>query len=170
MIYIVDKAGTVVRSATAVFDRASLRAAGYTVVESELNLALDSVEAKGFPAKTVIAEKRPVLLPRIVLTTTAKDTDGDGVPEIPADGKSKRNLSVCLRDSKGALIKKSVEVNLQTTAGTISQRKVATKDGMATVQLTASQETVTAVVYACADGFAPACLTFECVPKQRPND
>jgi hypothetical protein len=165
MFYVLNEEGVVVRTATFIANMEALRSAGYTIVESELNMDIERAEVRNFPMKPVIAERATPVLPRIVLTTTARDDDGDGVSEIPADGKSKAALRVTLQDVKGIALKKSVEVSFRVTAGSISQRTVKTEGGKATVQLTASQETVTAVIYAFAEGFTPASLTLEFVPK-----
>jgi hypothetical protein len=114
-------------------------------------------------------EKMPPLLAEIVLTTTALDIDGDGVPEVPADGKSAASVRVSLLDAKGMTLMKSVEVHFRTTAGTLSQREVMTDRGKATVELISSRETVTAFVYAFAEGFKPDYLKFEFVNKRNKN-
>jgi len=167
MFYILNEAGTVVRTATTVLDKRTLETAGYSVVKSDLDFDIDRVDIVGFPAKTRIVQKRSKPVPTIVLTTTAEDTDGDGLPEIPADGKSKATLRVRLHDPKGTLLKKSVEVDFRTTAGAMSHRRVRTVRGMATVHLTASHDTVTAVVSASAEGFTTAHISFEMVPNEQ---
>jgi hypothetical protein len=169
MFYILNETGRVVRTATAPLDTAALKSAGYTVVESERTLSIDSVEVHGFPTKPTIVEKRSQVLPEIALTTTAMDTDGDGLPEIPADGKSKTSLHVTLRDTKGTILKKSIEVYFRTTAGTLSHREIMTDHGKAVIELTASRETVTAILCAFAEGFTPAYLKFEFVPEENQN-
>jgi hypothetical protein len=166
MFYILNEYGAVVRTATILPNADALRSAGYTVIESELNVDIENIDVKGFPSKTVISEKPNIVLPKIVLATTAHDSDGDGVPEISADGKSKATLKVSLLDTKGAAMKKSIEVGFRVTAGAISQRSVKTDSGKATVYLTSSHETVSAIVFAFAEGFTPATLAFEFVPMK----
>src|SRR5262245_48814206 len=68
MFYILNESGRVVRTVTTAFDTAALKSAGYTVVESQRNLAIDTVEVHGFPEKPAIIEKRPPILPEITLT------------------------------------------------------------------------------------------------------
>jgi hypothetical protein len=167
MFYILDVAGGIVRTATTVPDMPGIKEAGQTVVESDFALGINDVEVKGFPDKPVIVGKRAPVVPSIVLNTTAQDTDGDGLPELFADGKSKASLTVFLHDLDGSLLKKSVQVGFRVTAGAISKRQVKTTQGKATVDFTAGQETVTAMVFAFADGYAPAYLRFELVPPTK---
>jgi hypothetical protein len=156
MFYILNESGVVVRTATRVPNPTGLQAAGYTVVESELNIDIGSVDVRGFPAKPVIAEKTVEALPRIVMTASAA--------EIPADGKSKLTLKVSLEDVSGKPLRKSIEVGFKVTAGAISRRSVKTEGGKATVYLTAGHETVAAIAGAFAEGYTPAVVTVEFVP------
>src|SRR4029450_6709523 len=112
MFYILDEAGNLARTATSVPDKAGLQAAGYTVVESDMDIDIENIEFQGFPHRPLVLQRQPSQLPRVVLTTNAEDTDGDGVAEIPADGRSKGSVRVFLRDTKG-LIKKAVDVSFQ---------------------------------------------------------
>jgi len=135
-------------------------------VESDLELDIENIEFHGFPRRPIAILKQTAQLPRIVLTTTVEDADGDGVPELPADGKSKATVRVLLRDAKQGLVKKSVELTFQASAGSLSERTVTTKEGKATIQFIPGNETVTAVIRATAEGFEPGHLQFELVPRK----
>ena len=165
MFYILDELGNLARTATSIPDKAGLQAAGYTVIESELDLDIENIDIQGFPQRPIAVQRQATALPRVVLTTNAEDADGDGVPEIPADGRSKGSVRVFLRDAKG-VVKKAVDVSFQVSAGSLSQRAVTTKDGKAMVQFVAGTETVTAVIRASAEGFEPGYLRFELIPKE----
>src|SRR5690242_19734119 len=67
--------------------------------------------------------------PKISLTTNAKDTDGDGLPELKADGKSKASIDIEIRNTKGDLFKKAVSLRINTTSGRLSARRLTTKTG-----------------------------------------
>ncbi len=167
MFYILDKNGRVIATACQPVDVGDLASRGEILVTSELNLPLDQVEAIGLPAQPVIAEKKVrSSFSKIILTTTAKDTDGDGLPELPADGKSKRSITATLQDAEGNVINDPIEVQYRTSAGTLSSRSITAEGGKATVQLTSSRETVMATVYAFTGGFEPASLGLEFVPVQ----
>jgi hypothetical protein len=104
--------------------------------------------------------------PAIHLGSDAPDADGDGLPELAADGKSSVTITAELREAgfKGKRIRRDVPLVFKTTGGTLSQRFVMAKDGTAKVTLTPSLETVTATVTAVAEGFATGSLTFELLP------
>lgn len=108
-------------------------------------------------------ERKPTP-PRIKLSTNAKDTDGDGLPELKADGKSKATIEIEIRNAKGDLVKKAVNLRVSTTAGRLSARRLATKAGTASVDLTSSLDTVTVTVSVEADEMEKQQLTFELMP------
>jgi hypothetical protein len=97
-------------------------------------------------------------LPALILSTDAKDSDGDGVPDMPADGTSVAHITVTTADNS------NTQVTFRTTRGSLSQRTVATADGKAVVELRAPSETVAAGVTATATGYRPATLTMEFIP------
>src|SRR5262245_7854252 len=167
MYYIVNADGRVVASANRPVNQADLATRGEIMVASDVSLSLDQVEVQGFPSKPVVVEKRaPAPLPRLVLMTSAADTDGDGLPELPADGRSPADLTAILLDAGGAALQGPVEVQFRTCAGTLTRRNAVTKGGQATVQLRSSRETVMATVRVFAEGFEPASLSLEFVPTQ----
>jgi len=102
--------------------------------------------------------------PKITLSTNAKDTDGDGLPEVKADGKSKATIDIEIRDTKGELVKKAIDLRINTTSGRLSVRRMTTKTGTASVDLTSTLDTVTVTVSVEADEMETQQLTFELMP------
>jgi len=114
-------------------------------------------------------ERKPTL-PKIYLTTNAQDTDGDGLPELPADAKSKATITVEVRDAKGDIVPKDFILTFRTTGGTLSARRVEAKAGTAAVELTSTVETITVTVSVSAEGTQSGSLTFEFMPpEEQPN-
>jgi hypothetical protein len=97
-------------------------------------------------------------LPALFITSDAKDTDSDGVPDIPANGKAVANITVTTADNS------DTQVTFRTTRGSLSQRTVATTNGKAVVQLRSAAETVPAAVTATATGYRDATLALEFIP------
>jgi len=140
---------------------------GFIHVEDSIRYALDpdawqfKLDANGVP---IGAERKPSL-PRLHLSTNAKDTDGDSFPELLADGKNKAVITAHVRDELGRIVSGDFAVTFKTTAGTLSARQVMVRGGKAEVELTSSLETVTATVSASGKGLkSVAPLTFEFVP------
>lgn len=102
--------------------------------------------------------------PKITLSTNAKDTDGDDLPELKADGKSKATIDIEIRNTKGDLFKKAVDLRINTTGGRLSARRLTTKTGTASVDLTSTLDTVTVTVSVEADEMETQQLTFELMP------
>jgi hypothetical protein len=100
---------------------------------------------------------------RIAVEVEAKDLDGDGILELPADGTTKVTLRVVTYDEGESVLKDSVPVRFRVTGGTLSRRDVETKDGKAEVQLTTSTETIRCDVFATSSRFEsvpPVALEF----------
>ena len=141
---------------------------GFIHVEDSIKYALDpeawqfKLDKDGIP---IGAERKPAL-PRIHLSTNAADTDGDGLPELAADGSSKARITVEVKDERDKLVKRDFTVTLKTTAGTLSSRRVQAKGGKAALELTSSLETVTATVTASGEGLRAAEVTFEFMPPE----
>lgn len=101
----------------------------------------------------------------IRLTTDAPDEDGDGMPELKADGSSSAKIKVEIMDGqkvKGV----DTQVKLSTTAGRLDTRlvKLTKRKKSANVNLTASTDTVTVTVTATAPDMDPGSITFELMP------
>jgi hypothetical protein len=181
MIFIFDRTSKeVVGMATEVFDNGSWREAtleelypdrdrsnlGCVTVRDSPKYALNpegwqlKLDENGEP---VGIERKPSL-PRIHLTTNAPDTDGDGLPELPADGQSKATIAIEVRDVHGKLIEEERTLNLKTTGGALSARRITTSNGQATVDLTSSLETVSVTIEVAAEGVRSASLSFEFMP------
>jgi len=106
--------------------------------------------------------------PIIELTTSAKDTDSDGLPEIPANGKSKATITATIKDAEGnVLTHVKKPVTFRTTRGILSARNVSLTGGKANVTLTSILETVTATVTATAEECRPARINIEFLPVGR---
>jgi hypothetical protein len=110
-------------------------------------------------------ERKPIL-PTIYLITNAPDTDGDGLPELPADAKSKATITAEVRDAQGGIVNRDVVLNFRTTGGTLSARRLEAKGGTAMVELTSTVETVAVTVSASAEGTQSGSLTFEFMPPE----
>jgi hypothetical protein len=136
---------------------------GFFHVKDSIKYALDpdawqfKLDENGVPVGAV----RKPGLPRIHLSTDAKDTDGDNLPELIADGKSKASIAIEIRDAKDHIVQRDFTVNLKTTGGSLSARSVMLRQGKANLEFTASFETVTATVSASGEGLKDAALTFE---------
>lgn len=139
---------------------------GVVVVKDSPKYALDpeawqfSVDEKG----EVNGIERKPQPPKISLSTDAKDTDGDGMPELKADGKSKATIDIEIKTPEGTLLKKAVDLRINTTAGRLSERRMSTKTGKASVELTSTTDTVTVTVSVEADEMETQQLTFELMP------
>src|SRR6266851_889230 len=110
-------------------------------------------------------ERKPTL-PKIYLTTNAQDTDGDGLPELPADAKSKATITAEVKDAKGNIVHKDCILTFRTTGGTLSARRVEEQGGTADIELTSTVETITVTVSASAEGTQSGSLTFEFMPPE----
>jgi hypothetical protein len=110
-------------------------------------------------------ERKPTL-PKIILTTNAQDTDGDGLPELPADAHSKATITAEVQDARGNRVNKELILAFRTTGGTLSARRVETKHGTATVELTSTVETIAVTVSASAEGAQSGALMFELMPPE----
>jgi hypothetical protein len=108
-------------------------------------------------------ERKPTP-PKIILSTNAKDTDGDGLPELKADGKSKATINIEIRDNNGEPVKKEVNLRINTTNGRLSVRRLTTQTGTASVDLTSNMDTVKVTVSVEADEMETQQLTFELMP------
>ena len=144
-----------------------LQKLGFIHVADSIRYALDpdawqfKLDQNGAP---IGAERKPSL-PRLHLSTNAKDTDGDNLPELIADGKAKAVITAEVRDELDRIVNSDFTVNFKTTGGTLSARHVMVKAGKTEVELTSSLETITATVSASGKGLkAAAPLTFEFMP------
>lgn len=141
---------------------------GAIVVKDSPKYALDpnawqfSVNDKG----EVTGIERKPQPPKISLSTNAKDTDGDGLPELKADGISKATIDIAIRNptTKADLYKKPVALRINTTGGRLSERRLTTKTGTASVELTATTDTVTITVSVEADDMETQQIVFELMP------
>jgi len=128
----------------------------YVATLDELQLKVDE---NGTPVG--IERKR---IPKIHLTTDAVDTDGDGLPELPADGQSHTTIRAEIKTHQGQLVTEELSLEFRTTGGTLSARKVTTTTGQASIELTSSIETIQITVTVSAEGFTEASLSFEFMP------
>ncbi|MEM0995723.1 MAG: Ig-like domain-containing protein [Bacteroidota bacterium] len=104
--------------------------------------------------------------PSIHLSTDAPDTDGDGMPELKADGKSQATINIQLMSGQKQH-RAAEEIKLSTTGGKLSKRVLTTtKTGKAKVTLTSIQETITITVTASGlkEDMHSDSLTFELMP------
>ncbi|MEJ3748628.1 Ig-like domain-containing protein [Actinomycetes bacterium KLBMP 9797] len=100
------------------------------------------------------------LKPALKLRCDARDADGDGVPDLPADGAAATVVTASTTDRAAG-----VAITFRTTHGALSSRTATTtQDGAASVNLRASTETVLATVTATADGYRSGSLQLEMIP------
>ena len=105
--------------------------------------------ARGRPAGLV--RKTPSSI--IELSTDAKDQDGDGIPEIRADGTAQATITASIRDVNGRLLTSASNlVRFETTGGRLSDRNVKCKKGVGKTTLQSVKETLTPVITAYSDG------------------
>jgi hypothetical protein len=100
-------------------------------------------------------------LPLIELSVDAKDTDNDGIPDIPADGSSITRITAATAD------RSDTEITFRVSRGSLSDRKVRTSKGKATVQLQSATETVTSTIIATSPGYRNGTLHIEFIPFSR---
>jgi hypothetical protein len=164
LFYIVNAKGEVIGSASGAVNTEDLALSGCIAVASDLKLPPSEVSVSGLPDKPQIVEQPKTAQPILVLSTTAQDQDGDGVPELKADGRSNTKVTATTQTRAGETIKAVVPVTFRTTAGRLAARIVDTEDGVATVTFTAGRETVTVHITASAVGYDSASLFIEFVP------
>jgi hypothetical protein len=92
-------------------------------------------------------------LPFIELSADAPDNDGDGIPEIKADGKSVVTITASVRDEEGKIITSAKnEIHFLTTGGILSDRIVKCKNGVAKTTIQSVKETLTPTITAFTEG------------------
>lgn len=109
---------------------------------------------------------RKPIRPKIYLTTDAQDADGDGLPELLADGMAQATIFAEVKDRGGKPLEQDAMLLFKTTGGTLSARKVRTEGGKASVKLTSSVETIAVTVTASAEGIDGGSLVLEFVPRE----
>jgi hypothetical protein len=92
-------------------------------------------------------------LPYIELSIDAPDHDGDGIPEMKADGRSKVTITASIRDEEGKVVTRAGnDIHFLTTGGVLSDRIVRCKSGVAKTTLQSVKETLTPTITAFSDG------------------
>jgi hypothetical protein len=92
-------------------------------------------------------------LPRIDLAIDAPDNDGDGIPEMKADGKSRITITASIRDEEGKIVTNANHIiHFLTTGGVLSDRTVKCKSGVAKTTLQSVKETLTPTITAFSEG------------------
>jgi hypothetical protein len=122
--------------------------------------------ARGTVKDGAVAELRsePRMAGRLVLSVNATDRDGDGRPELPADGKATTTIRAEAVDNDGKPVKRAQRVRFEVSRGTLARRDATTKGGAAEVQLTSTVETTECRVLATAKGFESFPLVLEFIP------
>jgi hypothetical protein len=141
---------------------------GYLYVQDSPKYCLnpDAWQLKLDQNNVPVGVERKPTLPRIYLTTNAPDTDGDGLPELPADAQSQATITAAVKDAKGDVVNTDFLLMFRTTGGTLSARRVQAERGTAVVELTSTVETITVTVSASAEGAQEGSLTFEFMPPE----
>ncbi len=115
--------------------------------------------------KVDTVELEPRFRGSVTLSTDAQDRDGDGKPELPADGKTSATVRATLQDRKGKPLTNYPDpVRFRVTRGTLGQREVKAKKGVAETAVASSVETTECEVTATAPGLKPGRLTLEFIP------
>jgi hypothetical protein len=125
------------------------------------------LDKKGVP---IGIEFKPML--SIALSTTARDADGDGLPEILVASNTDlghrkgEDAEIRVQIMDGQKVSNTVTtVKLSTTGGTLKSRILKTdKKGFASTTLRSGTETITITVTASAEGMREDTLTFEVMP------
>ncbi len=164
MYYIVNSRGEVLGTATGAVNTEDLTRSGSIALYSDLNLPPSEVKLTGFPDKPQIVEHPKTIQPVLKLSTTAQDNDGDGTPDLKADGRSTTTLTVTAQNPAGEKIEAAVPIIFRTTAGRLAARTVTLEYGTASVKFTAGRETILAHITASAVGFDSADLAIELIP------
>lgn len=116
--------------------------------------------------KIVNLKSEKIYQGKILLSTDAKDQDGDGKPELPADGKWSAKLFVTIVDNNDKPIKnKIVKVDFKTALGSLSKRSVETKNGLAEVELISSKDTAESRIIATSVGYRTSVMILEFIPS-----
>jgi hypothetical protein len=127
----------------------------------------EEAQGKVVEGKIQGLKARPIFKGKIVLSTDALDRDGDGRPELPADGASGSQIMATIQDLKGKTIQKAPAIiKFRTSRGLLSKREVETKDGVAEIALKSVAETTMALISATSDGFETGKLEVEFIPTE----
>lgn len=102
---------------------------------------------------------------RLVLQHDARDTDADGIPDVPcANGVVRFTVQMKRRDDSD-VIRAGVRINLKTSCGRLSALSIVTDaKGRAAFSLQACQDTITMDVTAVAFGYDQAVAHIQCRP------
>ena len=124
---------------------------------------------KGKISKNKIEQLKvePIFQGKIELSTDAVDADNDGIPELPADGKTSAELRATILDLHGNIMtKKPILTKFQISRGIVSKREEQTINGIAVVQLTSSIETTQTEITVSAPGFQSDTIIIEFIPVE----
>lgn len=109
----------------------------------------------------------PAFRGSVALSCDQPDLDGDGVAELPADGKSEAKITASLVDGDGKPLRaEGIKIDFRVTRGKLSTRQQAVKESGAEVRLRSADETTRARITAKAEGFREAGLLIEFIPPE----
>ncbi len=102
--------------------------------------------------------------PFIQIKTDAADKDGNGIPEIIANGKDQCAITASVRDHNGSLMTHfDGMITFRTTGGVLFERDVMCKNGVAKTTLKSVEETLTPIITASSLGCIPGEIEIEFV-------
>jgi hypothetical protein len=102
---------------------------------------------------------------RIVLKCDRPDLDGDGLPELPADGHSTARVTATVVAMDGTTrAEVTAPIAFQVSRGSLSRRRAQPEQGAANVEVRSVTETIRIDITASAEGFEGAALAIEIIP------
>ncbi|XHS77629.1 hypothetical protein ACFJGW_18175 [Burkholderiaceae bacterium UC74_6] len=129
-------------------------------VASRLHVRIEGNELRSLKAE-------PAFAGSIVLSCDLPDLDGDGRPELPADGSGVAHIRAQLLGNDKKPVKvDGLRMDFRVTRGRLSHRQVTVHGAEAAVELHSAAETVATRITASASGFAAGVLTLEFVPAE----
>jgi hypothetical protein len=137
----------------------------YLELLSSFNSARDVLDGKIRDGKIATLDVKPRYHGQVELKTALVDLDGDGIPELPADGVATAHMTAQFVDHEGNALKpKGTRVSFRVTRGALSSRAIEIVNGRAEVDWKSPVETVQARITASAEGYQESTFALEFIP------